>query len=117
MAAIAGVALIGAFAISPVGPGLGHRILASVPGMAAAAAPFDGGFPPGLAADWRSGLLDGAIEAVVQAHADRMIRHFAIEIDATTEPQDKLPAGVRGAVHEFLPMRGKMLAARATAPE
>ena len=31
MTAIAGVALIGAFAISPVGPGLGHRILASVP--------------------------------------------------------------------------------------
>src|SRR5262249_37422344 len=61
IAAIAGVTLIGAFAISPVGPGLGHRILASVPGMAVAAAPFEGGFP-GLAADWRSGLFDGAIE-------------------------------------------------------
>ena len=115
MAVIAGVALVGAFAISPVGPGLGHRILASVPGMAAAAAPFDGGFPPGLAADWRSGLLDGAIEAVVQAHADRMIRHLAIEIDATTEQQDKLRAVVGGAVHDLLPMREKLLAARATA--
>jgi len=115
LAAIAGAALIGAFAISSVGPGLGHRILANVPGMAAAAAPFDGGFPPGLAADWRSGLFDGVIEAVVEAHADRMIRHLAIEIDATTEQQDKLRAVVGGAVHDLLPMREKLLAARATA--
>lgn len=115
MAAIAGVALIGAFVLSPAGPGLGHRILASVPGMGAAAAPFEGGFPPGLAADWRSGLLDGAIEAVVEAHADRVIRHLAIEIDATTEQQDKLRAVVGGAVHDLLPMREKLLAARSTA--
>src|SRR5262249_44682865 len=115
MAAIAGVGLIGAFVLSPAGPGFGHRILASVPGLAAAAAPFEGGFPPGLAAEWRSGLLDGAIEAVVEAHADRLIRHLAIERDATTEQQDKLRAVVGGAVHDLLPMREKLLAARATA--
>jgi periplasmic protein CpxP/Spy len=115
MAAVAGGALVGAFVLSPAGSGLGHRVLASVPGMAAAAAPFEGGFPPGLVADWRSGLFDGAIEAVVVAHADRMIRHLAIEIDATTEQQDKLRAVVGGAVHDLLPMREKLLAARATA--
>ncbi len=115
MAAIAGVALIGAFAISPVGPGLGHLILANVPGMAAAAAPFEGGFAPGLAADWRSGLLNSAIEAVVEVHADRMIRHLAIEIDATAEQQDKLRSVVRSAVQDLLPVREKLLAARATA--
>jgi periplasmic protein CpxP/Spy len=113
--AIAGGALFGAFILSPAGSGLGHRMLASVPGMAAAAAPFEGGFPPGLAADWRSGLFDGAIEAVVEAHADRIIRHLAIEIDATTEQQDKLRAVVGGAVHDLLPVREKLLAARATA--
>ena len=36
VAAIAGAALIAAFAISPLGPGLGNRILANVPGMATA---------------------------------------------------------------------------------
>jgi len=119
IAAIAGVALIGAFAISPAGPALGHRILANVPGMAAAAAPFEGGFGPGFgpgfAADWQSGLFGGAIEAIVEAHADRMIRHLAIEIDATAEQQDRLRAVMRGAVHDLLPVREKLLAARTTA--
>jgi periplasmic protein CpxP/Spy len=121
MATIAGVALVGAFATSPFGRGLGHRMLANVPSMAAAAAPFEGGFGPGLgrgfAADWQSGLFDGVIEAVVEAHADRMIRHLSIEIDATAEQQDKLRAIVRGAVKDLLPVREKMLAARATARE
>jgi periplasmic protein CpxP/Spy len=113
--AVAGVTLVGTFAGSFVGPGFSHRMLANVSGIVAAAAPFDGGFPPGLAPDWRSGLLNGAIEAVVEAHADRMIRHLAIEIDATTEQQDKLRAVVGGAVHDLLPMREKLQAARATA--
>jgi len=90
-------------------------MLANVSGMMAAAAPFEGGFAPGLAADWRSGLLNSAIEAVVEVHADRMIRHLAIEIDATTEQQDKLRAVVRSAVQDLLPVREKLLAARATA--
>jgi periplasmic protein CpxP/Spy len=115
MAAIAGVALVGAFVISPVGAGLGHRMLANVPGLAVAAASFEGGFGPSFFAELQGGLLNGAIEAVVEAHADRMIRHLAIEIDATTEQQDKLRAVVGGAVHDLLPMREKLLAARATA--
>ncbi len=113
--AVAGVTLVGAFAGSFVGPGFSHRMLANVSGMMAAAAPFEGGFAPGLAADWRSGLLNGAIEAVVEVHADRMIRHLAIEIDATAEQQDKLRAVVRSAVQDLLPVREKLLAARATA--
>jgi len=117
-AAIAGVALIGAFASSSFGQRLGHRMLVNVPdGMAAAA--FEGGFGPGFgrgfAVDWQSGLLDGAIEAIVEAHADRMIRHVAIEIDATAEQQDKLRDIMRAAVKDLLPVRGKLLAARATA--
>ncbi len=105
-AAIAGVALIAAFAGSSVGQGLGHRILANVPGMTASAAPFEDGFGPSFgppfATTWQSGLFDGAIEAFVEAHADRLIRHLSIEIDATAEQQDKLRAIVRDAVKELL---------------
>ena len=84
--------------------------------MAATAAPFEGAFGAGFA-DWQSSLFNGAIEAIVEAHADRMIRHLAIEIDATTEQQDKLRGIVRGAVKDLLPVRDKVLAARTTARE
>jgi Spy/CpxP family protein refolding chaperone len=121
VAAIAGVGLLGVFAGSPVGLGLGHGMLAHVPGMTAAAAPFESGFGPGfgpgLAADWHGGLFDGMIEAVVQAHLDRAVRHLSIEIDATAEQQDKLRAIVRDVVKDLLPVREKIIAARATGRE
>jgi Spy/CpxP family protein refolding chaperone len=114
--AIAGVALIAAFASSSAG----HRMLAHVPGMAAAAAPLEDGagrgFGPELVADWHGSRFDGVItEAVAEAHADRLIRHLAIEIDATAEQQDKLRAILRGAIKDLLPVREKIIAARATA--
>jgi Spy/CpxP family protein refolding chaperone len=87
-------------------------MLAQVPGFGpelAAAAPFDDG--PG----WRSGLSDFVIETVVEARADRAVRHLAIEIDATAEQQDKLRAIVRDAIKDLLPVREKMMAARTTA--
>ena len=115
--AVVSAAVMGAFAGSPLGQGLGHRMLANVPGMAAAAAPFEGGFDRSFAIDWQGGLFSGAIEAIIEAHADRMIRHVSIEIDATTEQQDKLRAIVRGAVKDLLPVREKVLAARTTARE
>ena len=115
--AIAGVILIGAVASSSLGQGLRHRLLVGVPDMAAAAAPFEGGFGPGFAADWQSGLLNGAIEAIIEARADRMIRHLAVEIDATAEQQDKLRTIVRAAVKDLLPVRDKVLAARTTGRE
>ena len=116
-AAIAGAALIGALANSSLGRALGHRMLANVPGVAAAAT-FEGGFGPGFAgADWQSGLLSGTIEAIVEARADRMIRHLSIELDATAEQQDKLRAIVHAAVKDLLPVRDKVLAARASARE
>jgi periplasmic protein CpxP/Spy len=111
--AIAGVALAGAFVGSSVGLGLSHGMLGNVPGMAAG--PFEGGFGPRFATDWGGDLLNGAIEAVVEVRADRMIRHLAVEIDATAEQQDKLRSVVRGAVKDLLPVREKLLAARATA--
>jgi periplasmic protein CpxP/Spy len=114
-AALATGILLGALASSSVGQGLGRRVLAHVPGIAASAATFEDGFAPGVADDWRSGLFDGAIEALVQAHADRMIRHLSIDIDATTDQQEKLQAIVRDAIKDLLPVREKVQAARETA--
>src|SRR5215470_14172890 len=116
-AGLAAVAIIGVLATSQAG----HRVLVHVPvlgpGLAAAAAPFEEGLGPVLAADWRSGLVDGIIETVVETRADRAVRHLAIEIDATAEQQDKLRAIVRDAVKDLLPVREKIVAARATARE
>jgi Spy/CpxP family protein refolding chaperone len=110
---LAAVAFFAALAGSPAG----HRMLARIPTVhvpeMADAAPFDD--RPGLAADWRSGFFDGMIEAVVEDRADRAVRHLSIEIDATAEQQDKLRAIVRDAVKDLLPMREKIMAARATA--
>lgn len=94
----------------------GRWILADVPvfggGLAAAAAPFDDAFP----ADWRSGgLYDRMIGAVIEFHADRTVRHLAVEIDASPQQQDKLRAIVDDAVKDLLPVRERLMAARATA--
>jgi Spy/CpxP family protein refolding chaperone len=50
--------------------------------------------------------------AEMEKRADRMIRHVAVEIDATNEQQDKLRTIARGAVKDLLPMRTKMKDAR-----
>ncbi len=114
-AGVAAVAVIGAFGASPAG----HRMLAHVPvlgpGLAAAAAPFEEGLGSAMAAEWRDGFFDGVVETVVQAHADRAVRHLSIEIDATAEQQDKLRAIVHDAVKDLLPVREKLMAARGTA--
>ncbi len=110
-AGLAGAAVIAAFAGTPSG----HRMLAQVPVIGpelAAAAPFGDGPVP---ADWRGGFFDGMIETVVEDRADRAVRHLSIEIDATTEQQDKLRAIVHDAVKDLLPVRTKLMAARTTA--
>ena len=50
--------------------------------------------------------------AQAEARADRMVRHLAVELDATNEQQDKLRAVVKGAVKDVLPMREKVQSAR-----
>ena len=112
VAALAAVAAVAAFAsFLP-----GRSMLADVPvlggGLAAAAAPFDDAFP----ADWRSGgLYDRMIGAVMEFHADRVVRHLAVEIDASPQQQDKLRAIVGDAVKDLMPVRERLMAARATA--
>jgi periplasmic protein CpxP/Spy len=118
VSAVAGVALVGAFASSSIGQGLGHHLLAQVPGAMAAAPTGDGpgpGLGPELIAEGHGGFFDGIVEAVVAAHADRVVRHLAVEVDATAEQEDKLRAIVREAVKDLLPVREKIVAARVTA--
>jgi protein CpxP len=118
--AIVGVAVVGGFASSSFSQALRHRLV-TIPDMTVAAS-FDGrsgpGFgPPPFGFDWRSGIMNGAIEAIVDAQADRMIRHLAVEIDATAEQQDKLQSIVHAAVKDLLPVREKVEAAKATGRE
>jgi periplasmic protein CpxP/Spy len=114
-ALVLSVAAIGAFAGSSFSQGLRHGLV-NVPETTATYASFEGrfgDFGPG----WASVLPNSVIEAFIDSRADRMIRHLAVEIDATAEQQDKLRAIVRAAVKDLLPVREKMLAARATGRE
>jgi protein CpxP len=114
VAVVLGVATIGAFAGSSFSQGLRHSLV-NVPDTTTDVS-FEGrfgDFGPG----WASALPSSVIEAFIDTRADRMIRHLAVEIDATTEQQDKLRAIVRATVKNLLPVRDKILAARATGRE
>ena len=54
---------------------------------------------------------------MIEDRADRMVRHLAIEIDASAEQQERLRALVKAAVKDLLPMREKAQAARTQARE
>lgn len=54
---------------------------------------------------WHGGWMGGRPDpAQIEDHVDRAIRHLAIEIDATTEQQDKLRVIVKGALKDLLPL-------------
>ena len=62
---------------------------------------------------WHHGFMRGPmIRPQIEDRADRMVRHLAIELDATNEQQDKLRAVVKGAVKDIVPMREKVQTAR-----
>jgi Spy/CpxP family protein refolding chaperone len=74
-----------------------------------------GGFMGGgfMGGGMMGGPFDRGIDpARAEGRADRMIRHLAIEIDASAEQQDKLRAIAKAAVKDLLPMREKAQAAR-----
>jgi periplasmic protein CpxP/Spy len=106
---------VAVFATTSFSNGLRHGLV-NVGDMTATHAAFDGRYGPPFGG-WDSLVPNSVIEAFVDARADRMIRHLAVEIDATAEQQDKLRAIVRAAVKELPAMRDKMLAARATGRE
>jgi Spy/CpxP family protein refolding chaperone len=110
-----GLTAVAVFASTSFSDGLRHGLV-NVHDMSVEHAAFDGRFGPPFGG-WDNLLPNSVIEAFVDARADRMIRHLAVEIDATAEQQDKLKAIVHGTVKDVLPAREKMLAARATARE
>jgi Spy/CpxP family protein refolding chaperone len=75
------------------------------------------GFGPGFGhhfGHWRGGMM-GFDPAQAEERADRMVRHLAIELDATNEQSDKLRVIIRSAVRDVVPMRDKVLATRTQA--
>jgi periplasmic protein CpxP/Spy len=110
-----GLTAVAVFATASFSDGLRHGLV-NVRDMSVEHAAFDGRFGPPFGG-WDNLLPNSVIEAFVDARADRMIRHLAVEIDATSEQQDKLKAIVHTTVKDVLPTRDKMLAARATARE
>ena len=81
---------------------------------------FSQGFGPGFGPPWhmmvRGPMMSpfgGPLTADQMAdRTDRMVRHAAIELDASADQQAKLETIVKGAVRELAPMRDKLLAAR-----
>lgn len=76
-----------------------------------AAKAFGGAY--GFGHPWHGrGFMIGQMDAgQIEDRADRMVRHLAVEIDASTEQQEKLRALVKSAVKELVPMRDKAQAA------
>lgn len=87
-------------------------VVAGVTGAAAASAFNSPGFGPGFPVRWHHGFGGPMDPAQIEDRADRMVRHAAIELDATSEQQDKLRTIVKSAVKDILPMREKAQAAR-----
>jgi periplasmic protein CpxP/Spy len=110
-----GLTAVAVFASTSFSNGFRHSLV-EVREMTAEHAAFDGRSGPPFGG-WDNFLPNSVIEAFVDARADRMIRHLAVEIDATSEQQDKLKAILHATVKDVLPVREKVLATRATARE
>lgn len=93
-------------------------LLSGLSGAVAARA-FGNGFGPGF---WhhgwhRGGMMRPLDPVEVEERADRIIRHVAIEIDATADQQDKLRAVAKAAVKDLIPVHQRAQAARLRARE
>jgi periplasmic protein CpxP/Spy len=68
-------------------------------------------FGQGFGPPWHA-LMGPPSEAQIEELGDRMVRHLAIEIDATAEQQGKLQTIVKSAIKDLVPMRDKFFAVR-----
>lgn len=67
---------------------------------------------------WHGGFMGAPMTAArIEERADKMVRHLAVEIDATAEQQEKLRGVVKSALGEVLPAREQAWAARIKARE
>jgi periplasmic protein CpxP/Spy len=80
-------------------------VIAAAIGVGFATSAFSQGFgPPWQARPFWGQTFD---PAAVEDRADRMVRHLAIEVDATNEQQERLRTIVRSAVRDLVPLREK----------
>lgn len=88
-------------------------------GVIAAAAGLTGAFAnsafsQGFGPPWHARPFFGQAfdPAAIEDRADRMVRHLAVEVDATAEQQDRLRGIVRAAVRDLVPLREKAMNSR-----
>src|SRR3954468_5490526 len=84
--------------------------------LLALAAGFAGGYASRSFAhgDAMSETMD---PAQMDEHVQRMVKHLAVEVDATPEQQEKLNAIAKSAAHDLTPLRGNMKRTRQRALE
>ncbi len=80
-------------------------------GMAAFAS---SAFSQGFGAPWHARAFWGQTfdPAAIEDRADRVVRHFSIEVDATPDQQERLRGIVRSAVRDLVPLRDKAASSR-----
>jgi protein CpxP len=79
---------------------------------AAMAAFASSAFSQGFGPPWQQRWGQTFDPAAVEDRADRMVRHLAIEVDATAEQQERLRAIVRSTVRDLVPLREKAMNSR-----
>lgn len=87
----------------------------AIAGAAALTGAFaNSAFSQGFGPPWQARPFFGQAfdPAAVEDRADRMVRHLAIEVDATPEQQERLRGIVRSAVRDLLPLREKAMSTR-----
>ena len=82
--------------------------------LVALAAGFAGGYASRSFAHANEKSMD---PAQVDEHVQRMVKHLAVEVDATPEQQEKLNVIAKAAAHDLAPMRGNMKRVRQQALE
>jgi protein CpxP len=73
---------------------------------------FGQGFGQGFAPPWYAMMHGSATPAQIDDRVNRMVRHLAIEIDASAEQQSKLQTIFAGAIKDLIPAHEQVLAAR-----
>jgi periplasmic protein CpxP/Spy len=73
---------------------------------------FNGGFMPMPGAGMHAHFIGPADPVQIEKRVERMIKHFAVEVDATTEQQDKLTAIAKAAAKDLLPLHEQLHASR-----
>ena len=81
--------------------------------LLALAAGFVGGYASKSFAHGPGRLMSETMDpAQMDKHVERMVKHFAVEVDATAEQKDKLTTIAQGTARDLAPLRDKVRRAR-----